>query len=256
MLKQLAAQNPALGTVAAHSRRAGSNLAAMLDGVEGEDAWKTQKDRRKAAILLKRIEKKIEKYTKDIEKYSQQSNKAAENGNHRQAKENYELMIEAKWGKEEMEIAKYELLEIQNHKSLKFTFEYVTTSTGKTEMLQDGTISIKYGNTANAIHELHHAYQHISGAVQLTPGSGGGIYIDITDETSAYIRQYFFDPDSVKQILSTTVIKSAADITDEWVRGIYTNNINDPVYKNRDPRRSDVKGSKSFWNAIMDKWDL
>ena len=95
-------------------------------------------------------------------------------------------------------------------------------------MDENHTIVIEYNSEANAIHELTHAYQHLSGQSRFIAGTLGALYVDAVDEQQAYIRQFFYFPASVKELESDVEfkIKTCKDITVDFVINLYATDIN------------------------------
>ena len=128
---------------------------------------------------------------------------------------------EARKGATEMSKAQTELAELATSET-EFTFKRVGGNISYTYMDTGGTVIIEYSSDANAIHELTHAYQHLNGEIELIARSGGGFYVDATDEVKAYKRQYFFDAYSVIAINSDADgIATSQDIDPDWVTGIW-----------------------------------
>jgi len=84
-------------------------------------------------------------------------------------------------------------------------------------MENDGTVVVEYRDNASASHELVHAYQHLTGEVELAPGTRGAYYVDIRDEINAYKRQYFVNPNSMPIGM---FVSSVSDINSSSVRSI------------------------------------
>ena len=83
----------------------------------------------------------------------------------------------------------------------------------------DGAIAINYtDDDANTAHEMKHAYQHLTGQVEIV--EGGIKFADLTDEVESYQRQFHFNSFSMPPSSFGTVTKSR-DITIQYVKGIY-----------------------------------
>jgi hypothetical protein len=102
-----------------------------------------------------------------------------------------------------------------------------------TSVQADGTILMQYSNSANRVHELTHGHQIYKGT------SGYKSNYDITDEISAYQRQFIFDPIGYdKQMPAVSIgliggsggvqlnVSSYTDITAEYIRNIPFNEAN------------------------------
>ena len=80
-------------------------------------------------------------------------------------------------------------------------------------------IDIRFGRTANFVHEMTHAGQFESGDIAFT-NTGDTIFQDVYDEMAAYKAQFGYSPSSVSGIKSITFANTFAAITPLWVQGI------------------------------------
>lgn len=121
-----------------------------------------------------------------------------------------------------MEQAEAELTELETSRE-KFTFSFNEENISYSYMDLKGTIIIEFNSYVNAIHELTHVFQHITGEIEYLKGTGGARYIDILDELKAYRRQYFFAPYSFNKLRSDSYIKisKSANIRHFWAQAIY-----------------------------------
>lgn len=83
-------------------------------------------------------------------------------------------------------------------------------------------IDIKFGNTANFVHEVTHAGQFESrwGHIAFDSKTGGVLGQDVYDEVQGYRAQYAYDLSSVSGLASTSKINSVHDILPQWVQGL------------------------------------
>lgn len=88
--------------------------------------------------------------------------------------------------------------------------------------LNTGTniIDVKFGGTANFVHETTHAAQFETGDVAFSSITGMTVGQDVYDEVAAYKAQFAYDPKSVSELKSTSVANSFNAITPKWVQGI------------------------------------
>ncbi|KPQ08949.1 MAG: RHS repeat-associated core domain [Algoriphagus marincola HL-49] len=96
--------------------------------------------------------------------------------------------------------------------------------------LNTGTnvIDIRYGNTANFVHEITHAGQFETGDIAFS-STGQTLGQDIQDEIAGYKAQFAYDPSSVSGLSSTAgVANSFGGITAKWVQGIRESDGNLP----------------------------
>ena len=80
-------------------------------------------------------------------------------------------------------------------------------------------VVINYGNTANFVHEVTHVGQFERGEIAFS-SQGGTLAADVFDEITAYKSQYNYDPSSVSELPSTSIISNINDITSSWVQGL------------------------------------
>ena len=83
---------------------------------------------------------------------------------------------------------------------------------------ETGVIDIKFGGTANFVHETTHAGQFENGDLAFS-SSGMSIGQDVDDEIAAYKAQFAYDPSSVSALKSTSIANSFSSITPKWVQG-------------------------------------
>ncbi len=183
------------------------------------DKWKTKKDEAKAKSLNSALETRKGSLNKQADKYTAKADKLSAKGKTDKANNFTAKAEEARTGAKELGQAQTELTEI-GASTTEFTFfDRTGSNISYTSMDKSGTVVIEFSSDANAIHELTHAYQHISGQVELVAGTGGGYYVDATDEQQAYKRQYFFSPFSVTALNSSSTIriKTSKDITTDLI---------------------------------------
>jgi RHS repeat-associated protein len=88
--------------------------------------------------------------------------------------------------------------------------------------LKTGTdvVNIKFGGTANFVHEMTHAGQFEMGDFALDRNSSATFAQDVYDEVFAYKAQFGYSPSSVSGLTSTSVANSFGAITPAWVQGL------------------------------------
>mgnify|MGYP007026485060 CR=1 FL=1 len=187
------------------------------------DKWKTKADEKKAASLDKSLGSRKNQLSKQADKFQARADKKLEKGKEDKANSLMAKANEARAGVTELGKAQTELTEIGASET-EFTFQQKEGNISYTSMDAGGTVVIEFTTDANAIHELTHAYQHLSGQIELVAGTGGGYYVDATDEQQAYRRQYFFSPFSVTGLNSDSPlrIKTSADIQADWILKLWT----------------------------------
>ena len=90
---------------------------------------------------------------------------------------------------------------------------------GVTLNTNTNVIDIKFGSTANFVHEMTHAGQFETGDVAFL-NTGMTILQDVYDEMAAYKAQFGYSPSSVSGLTSTSVANSFSEITPAWVQGL------------------------------------
>ena len=80
-------------------------------------------------------------------------------------------------------------------------------------------IDIRYGGTANFVHEMTHAGQFETGDIAFS-STGMSLLQDVYDEIAAYKAQFAYSPSSISGLNSTTVANSFGAITPAWVQGL------------------------------------
>jgi hypothetical protein len=90
---------------------------------------------------------------------------------------------------------------------------------GVTLNTSTNVIDIKFGGTANFVHEMTHAGQFEIGDIAFA-GNGMSLLQDVFDETTAYKAQFGYSPSSVSGLTSTSVANSFGTITPAWVQGL------------------------------------
>jgi len=187
------------------------------------DKWKTKADEKKASSLDKSLGTRKNRLNKQADKFQARADKKREKGKVDKANRLMAKADEARAGVTELSQAQTELTEIGASET-EFTFQRKTGNISYTSMDASGTVVIEFTTDANAIHELTHAYQQLTGQIQLVAGTGGGYYVDATDEQQAYRRQYFFSPFSVTGLSSDSPIriKTSADIKADWILKLWT----------------------------------
>jgi hypothetical protein len=92
---------------------------------------------------------------------------------------------------------------------------------GVTLNTSTNVIDIKFGGTANFVHEMTHAGQFETGDMAFNRSDGRQTLAqDIYDEVVAYKAQFAYSPSSVSGLTSTSVANSFSAITPAWVQGI------------------------------------
>jgi hypothetical protein len=185
--------------------------------------WKDRSDEKQASSLNSKLESRKGELNREADKLTKRGDRLASKGKEKRANEKYLAAAEARKGAMAMEKAQSEIAEMGSSQT-EFTFKFnLGANSHSTYKDKDGTIVIEYGSNATAIHELTHAHQHIDGQVEFVAGTKGGLYIDLTDEQNAYVRQYFFDPSSFSGIktASEIVIYTSNDISLSWVSQIW-----------------------------------
>lgn len=184
--------------------------------------WEKPTDERYAYKINKRLAFRKKHLNRQIKRFEAKAKKKLANKNKRKAAIFREKAKEARLGYAEMEQAQKELKQLGLSRE-KFTFIKNPDDISYTYMNSDGTIVIEFNSYVNAVHELTHAFQHLSGQIEYVIGTGGAIYVDIVDELKAYKRQYFFAPYSFNKLKSKSYIKIkvSANIRSFWVSSIY-----------------------------------
>jgi len=180
--------------------------------------FKTSNDS-KIASQLKSLFASFENYfERKMRKHEAKAEKLETTGRERRAARQNKKALEAREGRDEMIKAQEELYSIENSDT-EFTFRKNENdgSNCYTYMENDGTVVVEYRDNASASHELVHAYQHLTGEVELAPGTRGAYYVDIRDEINAYKRQYFVNPNSMPIGM---FVSSVSDINSSSVRSI------------------------------------
>ena len=90
---------------------------------------------------------------------------------------------------------------------------------GVTLNTSTNVIDIRFGGTANFVHEMTHAGQFESGDIAFS-NNGMSYLQDVYDEVAAYKAQFGFSPSSVTGLSSTSVANSFDAITPAWVQGL------------------------------------
>ena len=90
---------------------------------------------------------------------------------------------------------------------------------GLTLNTSTNVIDIRFGGTANFVHEMTHAGQFETGDVAFL-STGMSLLQDVYDETAAYKSQFGYNPSSVSGLTSTSVANSFGAITPTWVQGL------------------------------------
>ena len=212
------------------------------------DKWKNSNDAAVASNINTAIDKRKTYLDKKASKYESKADKQAAKGNLNKANSLLAKADEQRQGITELTNTQNEIKGLGENTDHVFTFkENTTISFSETYKEADGTIVIEYSSFANAIHELTHAYQEITGQVYLAQGMHGGFYIDLTDEQQSYRRQYFFSPSSIKAIHSDskTKIRSSMDISQNWISKIWVfhNELATFLYVGFGPAQLNVPGS-------------
>ncbi len=90
---------------------------------------------------------------------------------------------------------------------------------GVTLNTNTNVINIRFGSTANFVHEMTHAGQFETGDIAFS-NTGMSLLQDVYDETAAYKAQFGYSPSSVSCLTSTSVANSFSTITPVWVQGL------------------------------------
>lgn len=96
-----------------------------------------------------------------------------------------------------------------------------------------GVVVMEYVSEANLTHELNHGHQHLTGEIEILKEGKGIKRLDLGIEKDAYVRQYFFDPMSVKLIpsyVTWSIKKDFSDINETWVKNIGAGPNHDGIY--------------------------
>jgi RHS repeat-associated protein len=211
------------------------------------DKWKTKADEKKASSLNKSLGSRIKRLRKRADRLQARADRKRAKGKEDKANKLMAKADDARAGVTELSQAQKELTKLGDVK-IKREFTFKRRSEGNishTTMDKNGTVVIEYSSDANAIHELTHAYQHLTGQVELVPGTDFARYYDITDEQQAYRRQFFFSPYSVKGLdsKSSIRIKTSVDIKADWISKIYYS----------DENGIEVYPYKKLWNIPVNK---
>ena len=91
---------------------------------------------------------------------------------------------------------------------------------GVTFNTSTNVIDIKFGGTANFLHETTHAGQFETGDIAFDSKTGNTLAQDVYDEVAAYKAQFAYNPSSVSGLTSTSVANSFGTITSSWVQGL------------------------------------
>ncbi|MFK7980450.1 MAG: hypothetical protein AB8G86_10740, partial [Saprospiraceae bacterium] len=190
--------------------------------VDGIRQWASPDDQKVVVKLRKKINDRKKHLARKIDKYERKAKRKLANSNVRKSDFFLEKAEEAKLGFEEMQQTERELTQLEASPE-KFTFSFNEENISYTYMDLKGTIIIEFNSYVNAVHELAHAFQHLTGEIEYLKGTGGAVYIDILDELKAYRRQYFFAPYSFNKLRSDSYIKinKSANIRHFWVQAIY-----------------------------------
>lgn len=172
--------------------------------------------------MIEFFHRQQEYYSKRAEYYQAKADKYMKKGKMEKSYKYQEKAILATAAADDMEKAGCELHEIAQSKT-EFTLKYSPgKSEGKTWMDVNGVVVMEYTDDNNFSHEYKHGHQHLAGELELQKG-GGVKGLHLGHEKNAYVRQYFFDPMSVKKIPSyvTWSIKNDfCDINETWVKQI------------------------------------
>ncbi len=219
-----------------------SNYAAFADNPIWKfdwlgNTWKTKDDEKLVKKIDSRLEKREAQLTKKAEKLEAKSESLLKS-NPALAAEKKAKAKEAREGASDLNSARGELKEMGEDATV-FTFiDNGTEPAGRTSMNEAGEIEMRYGSPSQALHEAKHGFQHLNGDVKCIRGTGGALNVDIFDEVNSYRRQYFYNPNSVQEVMPT--VKTSKDITPENVRNINYNNNGRPEYPYRDEKISDT----------------
>ena len=187
--------------------------------------WKNPADDGSIANeIISSIDQRIQTLNSKAAKYEEKASKYAYKGKLEKANKQLSKADELRQGAVELNNSKIEIIEMGNRNDFTFTFkENIGVNYSSTSRDEDGTIVIEFSDHANAIHELTHAYQHLTGQIYLIAGMNGILYGDLSDEQQAYRRQYFFYPLSVSSLNSSykMKIKSSQDIIYLWIAKIW-----------------------------------
>jgi hypothetical protein len=98
---------------------------------------------------------------------------------------------------------------------------------GVTLNTSTNVIDIRFGGTANFVHEMTHAGQFETGNIAFS-SVGMSLGQDVFDEVAAYKAQFGYSPSSVSGLTSTSVANSFGTITTSWVQGLQDATGNTP----------------------------
>lgn len=201
--------------------------------------WEYPTDKKIVGKLRKKINARKKNLAKKIDKYAAKAKKKLTNRNEKKSAVFLAKAKEARLGYAEMQQAEMELTKLENSPE-KITFLFNEENISYTYMDSNRTIIIEFNSYVNAIHELTHVYQHLTGEIEYLAGTGGAGYIDLLDELKAYRRQYFFAPYSFNKLRSDAYIKirKSANIRRFWIAAIY--------FMKQGKKYYPYKGLKSF----------
>jgi len=205
------------------------------------DKWKDKvNDQKVADETIGAIKQKQGKYEKRMNKMQERVAKAIRNGNSDKAQEYMKKYDQAKDGRDNLQNAINEInIMGDDNTPQEFTFNKLSgANEGVLSFTKnsDGssTTVINYLNRSNLVHELKHAHQTLTGQLEGIPGTDRSLYHDITDEQEAYIRQFFFDSNSMPHSnpaarpglqapsSSEIYVNKPQDINILFMRNIYT----------------------------------
>jgi len=81
-------------------------------------------------------------------------------------------------------------------------------------------IVLTVGSTANFIHEITHGGQYETGEIIFDSLLDKSYLQDLYDEAEAYKAQFSYDPSSVSALKSSSVARTLAEITPQWVENL------------------------------------
>jgi hypothetical protein len=205
--------------------------------------WLTIEDKKKADQIMSNFQSMEKHYRKNYNRHIKKMNKAFNKGKQEKAWEYQNKAIIAEASANEMRAAQNELEAIENHSE---TFTFRSTPEGSAthsifkeinDLTNDNVIVIGGGPEAKTVHELVHAYQNIDSQIETT--YTGSYYVDIHDEVRAYLREFIFDPSSVRSINGAGPIKDITDINAGWVQEL--RDFNGDLLYHKLPYRDEFK---------------
>ncbi len=196
--------------------------------------WEDPKDKKKAAQIdaqLKRTESQLQKRESNL---TSRIAKALDKGNMDKVASLAEKRNAAADARGQISTSRSEIAAMGADKTKMFAFNElpVGSSQGYLSTSATGTTVINYisGAAANTVHELAHAGQVQQGLTRGIPGSSSFYFLNghtpIAGETTAYRRQFAFDPASLPPSSFTPTPTTLQGIGGNYINGIYSTDKN------------------------------